>query len=396
MTETSIADVGNESARGFGVSFACVVYVIGYAGYYLGDPLRSIRYLTYAAPLLLVASFLLQERASTSNRSAVAFFLAYMVLGLVSCLAGTFDGEFVARNFIIIALIIASFIPSIEVSLAHIRFIFLCSLVYLLLAYGLAERGDLRLLVMLQNGAGSAAGDMGYDNNEGGGLVCPLYAVFLYATGAKRYFVLALIMSVVGGKRVAVLAILVGISAALLLRNIRALNQRHTCFLALLAALAIINIVATHLTSISENVYQSLDTSVSIDEVMLGRYAIAAEMDRMTNTRPFVESLFGSGPGSGDGLASVVSSGVLTQPHNDWMRILYDYGIAGSLVMTTFMALLFSTSGTGAVIAIVTAVMMCTDNVLIYLYYFFPAVLMVAYSATQESASRKTVREASR
>jgi hypothetical protein len=242
---------------------------------------------------------------------------------------------------------------------------------------------------------GSVARDIGYDNNEGGALVAPLYAVFFYVGGAKLQFLLALIMSVVGGKRVAILAILVGMSVALLFRNITALKQRYNRFLALFGALAIINAVATHLASISQYLHQSLDTSVSIDEVMLGRYAIAAEMDRMTDTRPFVESLFGSGPGSADALASLVTSGVLTQPHNDWMRILYDYGIAGSLVMTMFMALLFSTSGTGAVIAIVTAVMMCTDNVLIYLYYFFPVALMVAFSAKQESAARTTVRGAS-
>jgi O-Antigen ligase len=391
IAETSAADVGNVSRSRSVVSIACGVYVVGHAGYYFEGMFGALRYLIYALPLLLVASIILQGRASTSNRSAVAFFLAYLVLASVSYLVGTRDGEFASRNFIIIALVIVGFIPVIDVSAAQIRFIFLCSLIYLFLAYGVAERGDIRLLQMLQDGTGSAV-VAGYDNNEGGAIVGPLYAVFLYATGAKLQFLLALIMSVVGGKRVALLAIVVGLFAAMLFRNVTALKQRRNCFAALLGALAIINIVATNLNSISEDVFRSLNISLSFDEVMLGRYAIADEMDRVMNTRPFVESLFGSGPGSADALASIVSSRVLTQPHNDWMKILCDYGIAGSIVMTTFMALLFSTSATAAVIAITTAIIMSTDNVLIYLFYHFPVSLMVAYSAMQESATRKTAR----
>jgi hypothetical protein len=60
----------------------------------------------------------------------------------------------------------------------------------------------------------------------------------------------------------------------------------------------------------------------------------------------------------------------------------------GSIAITTFIALVFSTSATGAVIAIASAILMTTDNVFIYLYYQFPIVLMVGYSALQESRAQ--------
>jgi hypothetical protein len=388
ITETSAADVGNESRSRSIVSIACGIFVVGYAGYYFEGTLGALRYLIYALPLFLVASTILQGRVSTSNRSAVAFFLAYLVLASISNVAGRGGGEFASHNFIIISLVIISYIPLLDVSAAQIRFIFLCSLIYLFLAYGVAGLEDIRFLQMLQDGTGSAV-VAGYDSNEGGALVGPLYAVFLYAIGAKLQFLLALIMSFVGGKRVAVLAIVVGLSSALLFRNVTALKRRRNCFATLWGALAIINLVATNSNSISEYVFRSLNIAVSYDEVMLGRYAIADEIDRVMDTRPFVESLFGSGPGSADRLAWIVSSGVLTQPHNDWMKILCDYGIAGSIVMTTFMALLFSTSAIAAVIAITVAITMCTDNVLMYLFYHFSVSLMIAYSAIHESATRK-------
>jgi hypothetical protein len=63
----------------------------------------------------------------------------------------------------------------------------------------------------------------------------------------------------------------------------------------------------------------------------------------------------------------------------------------GSIAITAFIALVFSTSATGAVIAIASAILMMTDNVVMYLYYQLPIVLMVGYSALRESRAQGTV-----
>jgi O-antigen ligase len=123
---------------------------------------------------------------------------------------------------------------------------------------------------------------------------------------------------------------------------------------------------------------------------MLGRHAIAVEMAQDIDSRPLVESLIGYGPGSANALATLVSDGTLSEPHNDWLKILYDYGILGSAIITIFIALVFSSSPTGAVIALANAIMMTTDNVIIYLYYQFPIVLMVAYSVMRDSRASET------
>ena len=142
---------------------------------------------------------------------------------------------------------------------------------------------------------------------------------------------------------------------------------------------------------ITQYSYESLRMTVPIEEIMLGRYAIGSEMTRAIDNRSPVESLIGFGPGGADALATLVSAGTLKEPHNDWLKILYDYGILGSIAITAFIALVFSTSATGAVIAIANAILMTTDNVLIYLYYQFPIVLMVGYSALRESRAQETV-----
>jgi len=299
----------------------------------------------------------------------------------------TDTGSFL-NDFIIMVLIVVSFVPAINVKRKHIRIVFFCSLAFFALVF-FAAAHEVRLFEILESGTGSGL-EKGYDNNQGG-LVGPIYAVFFYATGAWPEFLLALVMSLLGGKRIGVIAILVGLVALFLFRRAAALKEKRNRFIALLVGLAVINIAASNLLSISEYLYQTLHITVHIEEIMLGRHAIAVEMAHNIDSRPLVASLIGYGPGSANALATLVSDGTLSEPHNDWLKILYDYGILGSSIITIFIALVFSSSTTGAVIALTNAIMMTTDNVVIYLYYQFPIVLMLAYSAMRESHASEMV-----
>ena len=383
---TKVSDLSDEAVSRFFVSIVCGIYLVGYAGYSFGDALGPLRYLVYVVPLLLVAS-LLSQRAPMTNRHAIAFLIAYLVLAFVSDLVGAKGGDSYLRNVVIISLIIVAFVPVIHVSAAQINLIFVCSVIYLSLAYWLAGVGNIRILQILRAGTGSAF-QAGFDDNQGG-LLGPLYAVFMYAMGTKLQFVIALLMSLLGGKRVGVAAILLGVVVAIAFRNVAALQQRRRRAVALFAVLAATNLLALNMNSISEYVQQSFGISVNIEEVMLGRYAIGSELNYAMATRPLSESLFGAGPGSADTVASRVTDGILTQPHNDWMKVLYDYGIVGSLTITIFMAAIFSTSATAAALIVATAALMCTDNVVIYLFYQIPLALMVAYAAPREMSTQK-------
>lgn len=384
MTATSVAD---QALNRFVVSIACAVYLVGYAGYCFAESLGSLRYVVYAVPPILVASLMLQ-RTPTSNKAAMVFFLTYLSLAPLGYLIGVKDTDFFFNNFIIMVLIIVSFVPTINVGVEHIRFVFLCSVVYFVLAYSLTGHGGVRLFQILESGTGSGLED-GYDNHQGG-LLGPIYAVFLYAIGAKIQFLLALVMSLLGGKRIGVVAILVGLASIFLFRKAAALKKRRNRFIFLLATLGVINIAGSNMFYLSQYTYESLSMSVPIEEIMLGRYVIGSEMARVIDSRSAVEALIGFGPGGADALATLVSSGTLKEPHNDWLKIHYDYGILGSIAITVFIALVFSTSATGAVIAIASAILMTTDNVVMYFFYQFPIVLMVGYSALRESRAQGT------
>jgi hypothetical protein len=367
------------------VSIACLVYLAGYAGYCFSESIGAFRYLVYAVPPILITSIM--RNPMTSHRSALAFFITYVSLGFLNYLVGVKDVDAFVKEFTIMVLIIVSFVPVLNVTIYQIRGVFLCSLAYFALAYALTDHGGVRLLQVLASGSGSGV-ESGFDNHQGG-LLGPIYAVFFYAIGAKIQFLLALVMSLMGGKRVGVIAIIIGILSASLLHRVAALKDRRSRFLFLFGVLAVINIMALNLIPIAEYAHWTFRMAISIEEIMLGRHAISSEMLRVVAGRPLAETLIGFGPGSADVLASLVSEGTLTQPHNDWLRIVYGYGIFGSIVITVFLALAFSGSTTAVALAITNAIMMITDNILIYLYYQFPVVLMIAYSAVRQTRGRE-------
>src|SRR5262245_58885413 len=373
------------------VWIACIVYVLGYAGYCFNfnESVKPLRYLVYAVPLILAASPLL-ERIPRCNKPAEWYLLTYLYLGCIGYITYVSDTDSFWNDFGIVALVILSFVPAIDVSVRQIRFVFFCTAIYFVAAYALTEHQGIRMLQLLESGIiARAPTGTAYDSDTGG-LVPPMYAVFYYAIGARLEFMLALVMCFVGGKRISLLAMLVGLAAVSVLRRAPALNERRNRFLALFAALAAINIVGANLPSIVEHGYWAIRPEAHIEEIMLGRQEIGSTMIEVIESRSWVEWLIGAGPGSANSLAGVITNGSVTHPHNDWLKLLFDHGILGSTLITAFMALIFSSSKTGTAIALANAMIMLTDNVAAYLFYQIPIVLMLAFSAPQEAWRSKT------
>jgi hypothetical protein len=363
---------------------ACGVYLVWFLSTSV-EFLNPIRYVIYTTPLILMGS-LFYERMPKSNTSAEAYFLIYLSMGFIAYLIGIQHLGYFMNEFIIMALVALYFVPLINVSKTQIRVIFLFSAACLFFAYSFSEHRGVRVLEMFE---GTIAPDeSGFGHSVG--LVAPIYTVFFFAVGAKIEFTLAVIMSFLGGKRIGLLAILVGLVSLYLFRRVAFLQNRGSRFLILLAALAAINIAAVNLVTIAGYAYSEARQDADIEEIMLGRYAIGTEMSRAMENRSWLQSTIGSGPGSALVLTGLVSGGFMKETHNDWLKIIFDYGILGSSLITIFMALIFSSSRTGPAIALASAVIMMTDNVTIYLFYQFPIALMVAYSRLHDSQRAET------
>ena len=351
---------------------ACLAYIIGFAAFYLEA--SSIRYVIYLLPFLLFTA-LFCERNPQLYRPAEIFFLIYVSIGLMGLfIMGIQNISYFLSEYVIISLIALCFVPAISASRNHIRFIFFFSVTWLVFAF-FADNKSLRIFSIMQN---AIPDQNAYDHALG--LLTPIFSVFFAAVGGKIEFILAFVMTILAGKRIAMLGMLVGIISFFLFNRIVYFKKRETRFLFLLMGLAAINVAAVNLTSLAEYTHSELRLEANIEQIMMGRYLIGNEINGFLVNRSWLESIMGSGPGSAAMVASAATNGVLTLNHNDWVKILVDYGILGSILITTFMAFIFSSSRMSMSIALTSAVIMMTDNVLIYLYYQFPIVLILAYA----------------
>jgi hypothetical protein len=189
-----------------------------------------------------------------------------------------------------------------------------------------------------------------------------------------------MVMCVLGGKRIGLLALAAGF---VLFWGFRFLDRRFGSkgrVPLLIAMLTVINAVSVNLISIADTLHRNLEIRVNIEEVMLGRHEIGRELTRSIEAKPMSSWLLGSGAGAADAISGKKlrhATGDL--PHNDWLKVFYDYGLVGSVILTLALAFLFSGSAAAAAIGVVSAIIMMTDNVLIYVFYQVPLALMMAH-----------------
>ena len=94
---------------------------------------------------------------------------------------------------------------------------------------------------------------------------------------------------------------------------------------------------------------------------------------------------FGYGAGSGEAYARLITNGTSGYPHNDWLLTLYDYGVTGTVIYAATLAMaawhayrrakkvtgvarIFLLAGASAFLPF--ALMMFTDNIMVYVSYF--------------------------
>jgi hypothetical protein len=356
------------------------VYLVGYVGMSTVDQLSTLRYVMYLGPLILLAAPLISDGTSVQGKALNLLFV-YIFLGGLGWLLSPGISEHFLRDYIIIASILVCFAIAPYVREGHIRFAFYASFVLFAFRYTLTDHGGFSLQFLR-----SASLSQSYDSNEG--LLGAIYVIYFFAIGARRDTILALIMTFLGGKRIGLAAMLAGVLVIWFLLKSPALNRPKARFFLLLLAFAAINAVSVYLVWIAETAFRAAHITVPIEEFFAGRYMISNAIYDEMSARSILTSLFGSGAGSADTVTLEITAGRTPLTHNDWLKIMFDYGVIGSVVFTVGFAAIFSTSALAMGLGLATAVLMMTDNVLIYLFYQIPVALMIAYALSWRPLNR--------
>ena len=131
-----------------------------------------------------------------------------------------------------------------------------------------------------------------------------------------------------------------------------------------------LSLTAMFSTAIFENVSGSLRLeNSSANAISLGRYDIAVMLWKQLSEAAPANWLIGFGAGGADAVTEQAVPD-LKNPHNDWLKILFDYGVCGWVVMHAVFFMILARHRLGLMIYLYTAMLMMTDNIFIYMFYY--------------------------
>ena len=326
------------------------------------------KYILYTLPLSLGGAYLYCNNGILRwNRPAVVSLGLYLVVALTAMIVNSSYGFLAFRDLAIVG-----------------GYLFLFTLWF----RAPASTADYCLMVltagMLIEGATDGIGEsvdlFGSNGILESTLAFPIGAVLLYYlhTGQRGRTVLASILLFLAFKRIAFLGVATAVAFDFVVfsRFVPRYLVRFSAFCLVFT----LSMAALFSSQIFEYVATWLDLqATNANSISLGRYEIAVKLWGGLEGRPILGWLLGTGPGAADAVVGAEFA-PLQNPHNDWLKVLYDYGIIGFFGIHY---ILFRTLGEhrlGLMLYVYSATLMMTDNIFIYMFYH-PFVMLMMCAA---------------
>lgn len=202
-------------------------------------------------------------------------------------------------------------------------------------------------------------------------------AIFFFIRRKWPLFFVAVIMSVVTFKRIAFLGLFAALGFyAVASRMERSSLPNRRRIVQALALLVLISLASAGMTF--DTTYDLMSDALSIqarpDQITLGRYSTSRNIRELIHGHSIARQLVGNGPGSSTNLPDVDTT---HNPHNDYLKIYYEYGLLGAAGIIAMLFVLYAGSAATLSLLVFNAFLMLTDNTLIYFFHQFVCLAIV-------------------
>jgi O-antigen ligase len=118
----------------------------------------------------------------------------------------------------------------------------------------------------------------------------------------------------------------------------------------------------------------------------MGREVFITYLKEAIQESDLLNYLFGYGPGQADVYLKEVARpdwgglyGSSVNPHNDFLKLKFDYGLIGSLLMFLVFYSAYFKSKMGIMMFLYTIPLFLVDNSFIFIYFWFIALVLARY-----------------
>lgn len=226
------------------------------------------------------------------------------------------------------------------------------------------------------------------------GLILPLVAIAFVLRRKYLWFFLSFAVALLMYKRVALLSLFLALGFGFWLSMLKG-PLRGAIAAFVVSACVAIGLNAAWVYEVTSQFAQSqFGVFVAPDNLSSGRHFAMEAFSRLVfDQADLVQHIFGGGPGHSTALLAQLPefrSKNFPLLHNDWLRILVDYGWVGvGCVMVVFWRALCG-SRLAVMIAIFTALLFITDNVATYLSYWIVVALIWRSDLSRGRTAKET------
>ncbi len=333
----------------------------------------AIKYVIYSFPLLLLLIILLFDGSLQFKKPALIALMTYSLLLIITVSQNGFN-PFTIRDILTIgtSLLMFSVVIKYPPKIADWALI------------------TISITLVLEFITKGASLSFDFSKSEGileSPLAFPAGALVIYFIHIKDKWRIAIsiFLIFITFKRIAMLAIFFSVISLYSIYFLRLNPFKH--FLVLAIAL-ICSLIAFHMDTIFEIVAALVnDENVSPNSLALGRYDFWAIIkEYMYQEQTTMSTLFGFGPGSTNYILS--QSAEIANPHNDWLKIVFDYGIIGAVIMHSVLYIMHKDSDLGLMLYLYLCFLMITDNTLIYMFYYIIAFVLLKIDPTLKDSQQ--------
>ena len=338
-------------------------------------PHLPLNYAIYVTPVVsILVNFQSSEPQSYTIRKRYLGALTLYVLAAVMSLASVGrngDTFLLVRDFCIIAGAFITFLPRLSPSESDIRLLF-AGICLAGLTGSFLDAGSFSFTFDFISSKGIAETSYAF--------TVAAFAIYFLMIRTKAWTLLAILFMAVFFKRMAILGFFIVASlhylSLLLLNNKEFIAEflRKITFVVWLVTF-LSGVFMVFLVSSLFNFLGIFDVSPEV--YLLGRMYLSSTIYQDLLQSSFIELFFGHSPGSSEALVSQTLGFGSVNPHNDHLKILYEYGLVGSALVYLALWKVFSQNRLGIYLFMFNMFSFVTDNMLIYFFHTFVCIVLI-------------------
>ena len=334
-----------------------------------------IRYVAYMTPIfMLLLSLLRMDLVLKNNFRIIVSCVSYLVLVFVSVANGAKVDDLFIRDVLIVFGGFVTFLWPYRITLFHVKFVTIGFLILTIALYFLKVRHGGVLSFDLLTSKGGIESQVAFPAG--------IISIFFLINKKYSWFLMSLILCLLGFKRIVIGAFFISVVVYISLSYFSYSKRMLLLKLVTISIFLSMTVIGLFFPYIVTYVFDKIGISGMENMLTLGRFNILIDILNDLGNADMQYILFGHGLGSSQ-------FGGNTLPHDDFVKILVEYGLVGGTAVLILIWTIFRGREIGFYILIYQSVLYVTDNTFIYYFQWFTIAVLLLCEISSKYDNKK-------